>query len=158
MLKETIDSINLTQIGTYTITYTATDKVTNARTVTETVVVADTTKPEITIDGNVSLIIVEKGKTVTYPNVTATDIYDGPVTVTDDRETVNTNVARDYTVTFTATDSSNNTATKTIKVRVLDLDKLRAEEARLADLASKVNDNVFEAVVENKNDLRYKRG
>ncbi|MCI9233540.1 MAG: DUF5011 domain-containing protein, partial [Bacilli bacterium] len=151
---EEITEIPLTALATYTVTYTIADEAGNTVTVTETVIVEDTEAPVITIDGNISLIIVEKGASVTYPTITAEDIYEGSVAVTDDRANVDINTPTDYTVTFTAKDSSNNIATKTITVRVLNLDKLRKEENKLKTLAGFVDPNgdKFGSYNENKDD------
>jgi hypothetical protein len=103
--------------GTYTITYTATDSSGNTATATRTINVSDTTAPVITLNG-ANPMAVECGTGYVEPGATATDSCDGgsvPVVITG---TVQTTLGT-YTVTYTATDSSGNsaTATRTINVR-----------------------------------------
>ncbi|SVA24895.1 uncharacterized protein METZ01_LOCUS77749, partial [marine metagenome] len=78
----------------------------------------DTKKPVITIIGDTPMTI-EVGSTFTDPGATATDNYDGNVTVTA-AGTVDANTVGTYTLTYTATDSSNNTLSDTRTVNVVD--------------------------------------
>ena len=59
-------------VGTYTITYTATDPSGNAATATRTVNVVDTTAPVVTVIGDTT-ITLELGGTYTELGATATD-------------------------------------------------------------------------------------
>lgn len=106
-------------IGTYVITYTASDAAGNTATpVTRTVTVeADTTAPVISLTG-ASTITLTVGEAYTEYGATATDTVDGTVPVTIGG-TVDTGVAGTYTLTYDATDAAQNTAaqvTRTVTV------------------------------------------
>jgi hypothetical protein len=110
--------VDVNTLGTYTITYTATDIYGNsADSVTRTVNVVDTTKPVITISGG-SIIGLTKGDTYNDAGATGTDNLDGVTVIPSG--TVNTNIVGGYTITYTATDSNNNTSTAIRKVYVYD--------------------------------------
>ena len=79
--------------------------------------VVDTTPPVITLNG-ASTITLEVGSTYTEAGATATDNFDGSVAVSISGS-VNTNQLGTYTITYTAVDSSENTATKTRSVEVI---------------------------------------
>ena len=102
--------------GTYTLTYTARDAAGNSATATRTVVVADTTPPELKLNG-------EASPTVSYlsdftdPGAVATDTVDGDVPVTS-TGMVETTTAGLYTITYSAQDAAGNTATATRTVEV----------------------------------------
>lgn len=103
--------------GTYTISYKASDAYGNSTTVTRTVNVVDTTPPIITLNGSPT-VTVECGQGYTEAGATAMDICDGIVTV---KTSGTTSTAKgSYTITYTATDSSGNTATATRTVNVTD--------------------------------------
>jgi len=142
----------LTSVGDYTITYNVSDEAGNpAAQVVRTVHVVDTTAPTFDVEPP-KVILVEKNKTYTLPVITATDNYVQNVTVTNDDKGIDTSVPGDYTVTYTATDGTNSDTKATI-VRVLDLDILRTEEGRMADLELFANDeNIFEPLNSNRND------
>ena len=98
-------------MGTYTITYSATDSSNNTATATRTVIVEDTILPVITVTtGNDT---VEQGGSWTNAGATTTE---GSISFTG---TVNTDVVGTYTITYSATDSSNNTTTATRTVTVV---------------------------------------
>ena len=108
----TIDSSAFTDVvGTYTITYTATDGTNPATPVTRTVNVVDTTAPIITLTGDDPQII-EQGAGYTELGASADD----GSTVTIDSSAF-TNVVGTYIITYTATDGTNQaTATRTVNV------------------------------------------
>ena len=112
-------TVNTNVVGSYTVTYTATDSSGNEATaVVRTVNVVDTTAPVITITGD-NPVTIELGATYTDEGATATDII-GDITVTS-TSTVDTSVVGSYTVTYTATDSSGNEATAVVRtVNVVD--------------------------------------
>ncbi|MEC7178105.1 MAG: immunoglobulin-like domain-containing protein, partial [Candidatus Thermoplasmatota archaeon] len=110
----TSGTVDTNTVGVYTITYTATDSSGNQGIATRTVNVVDTTAPVITVLGN-NPETVEVGSTYTDAGATA----DGGETVTASG-TVDTNTVGVYTITYTATDSSNNAATATRTVNVVD--------------------------------------
>src|SRR5690606_33089964 len=97
----TVNPVDTTTPGTYTVTYNVTDAAGNAaEQVTRTVNVEDTTPPVITLNGDAE-VTVEAGDTWTDPGATATDIVDGDLTdaivaVGD----VNTNVPASYTIIY----------------------------------------------------------
>jgi hypothetical protein len=108
-------------IGTYTITYTATDGAGNtADTVVRTVNVIDVTAPIITINGS-SSINIYVGGTYIDAGATAIDDVDGSVTnkiVTTG--TINPNVVGAYTITYSVTDTAGNRSETTRTVNVID--------------------------------------
>ena len=81
-------------IGTYTITYSATDTSNNTGTATRTVNVVDTTAPVITVTGD-NPATVELGATYTDAGASA----DGGETVTSSG-TVDTSTVGSYTITY----------------------------------------------------------
>jgi len=109
----TINSVDTTTVGSYTVTYDVTDLSTNAAIqVTRTVEVVDTTAPVITLAG-VSPVIVEAGSAYLDAGATATDIGDGDLTNTIvTANPVNTATLGTYTVTYNVMDSSLNAATQ----------------------------------------------
>jgi hypothetical protein len=118
----TTGTVDTTTVGTYTLTYTASDASGNdATAVTRTVVVADTTAPVITLVGDAS-VNAELGGSYTDAGANATDlpaslVSGDRVTVTT-TGTVDTSTVGTYTLTYTATDTSGNenTATRTVTV------------------------------------------
>jgi len=112
LVVTTTGTVNSNTVGSYTITYTATDGSGNQATAQRQVVVSvppDTTAPVITLTGSAT-INLEQGTTYTEAGATATDAVDGVITVTT-TGTVDTNTIGTYTVTYTATDVSGNQAT-----------------------------------------------
>ncbi|CAA6807455.1 MAG: Unknown protein [uncultured Sulfurovum sp.] len=79
--------------------------------------VTDTLAPVITIDGD-NPISVDEGSTYTDAGASAIDAVDGIVNVTS-MSTVDTTTVGEYTVTYSATDTSANTATATRIVNVI---------------------------------------
>ena len=114
-------TVNASQVGEYTITYSCTDASGNdatevSRTVT---VLPDTTPPVITIQGaNPARIVVNS--TYTDFGAACTDAVDGPLVPTVTENTVNTNQTGSYVVTYSCTDAAINTAEKTRIVNVLE--------------------------------------
>jgi len=114
-------SVNTNQDGTYTLTYTATDKSGNQASKTRSVTVStptppppptDTTPPVITLNGAnpVNLYVGDS-----YSDAGATT-NEGSISTSG---SVDTNTAGTYTITYSATDTAGNTATKTRTVNVL---------------------------------------
>ncbi len=114
-------SVDPNTVGSYTITYTATDPSGNTQTATRTVNVTDTTKPVITLAG-ASPMTVECHTSFTDPGATANDTCAGSLTATPSG-TVDPNTVGSYTITYTATDPSGNTQTATRTVNVTDTTK-----------------------------------
>ena len=104
-------------VGTYDVTIVATDEGGNtAKSTAELKVVSDTTPPVISGVKNLSSY---EGDTISYRSgVTAYDETDGTVIVYVNSKNVNTSVAGTYTVTYTAYDTSGNTATASAKVTI----------------------------------------
>ena len=118
----TSGTVDTSAVGTYTLTYTATDASSNSVTATRTVNVVDTTAPVITLNGASSLD-VELGASYADAGATASDIS-GPVTVVTtgqlNDQTWFPNIVGAYTVTYTATDASGNVGTATRTVNMVD--------------------------------------
>ena len=109
-------SVDTSVVGTYTITYSASDAAGNTSTATRIVNVVDTTPPVLTVIGD-NPASVELGTTYTDAGATATDLDTVSVTSTSD---VDTNAVGAYTVTYTATDASGNSSTASRTVNVID--------------------------------------
>ena len=54
---KTFDNVDTSQVGSYTVTYSCADAATNTVTVSRTVIVEDTTPPELTLTGSSSVTI-----------------------------------------------------------------------------------------------------
>jgi len=139
-----VGEVNTGEIGIYTVKYTAMDSSGNSITVERIVNVIkekDEIKPVITLNGNSEIIIV-KNETYIELSAEAEDNVDGVVSVTLEGE-VDTSTAGDYTLTYSAKDSSNNEATKTRTVHVV----LSEVGQLLEDAAKGTNTNVHYVVV-----------
>lgn len=103
-----VSTVNTSVIGTYTVTYTATDSSGNTATLVRIVHVVDLTPPVITIQGDNPVTINIK---VPYRDGGAivTDNCGGMIDI-DVVSTVNTAAFGTYSVTYTATDASGNSA------------------------------------------------
>ena len=118
----TVSTVDVTTVGTYTLTYNVTDANGNvAVEVTRTVNVVDTTVPVITLTGDAT-VNIEVGSTYTDAGATATDNYDrgltsSIVTVSPVRSTI----VGVYTLTYNVTDANGNAAVEVTRtVNVLD--------------------------------------
>ncbi len=112
----TVNSVDTSTVGTYSVTYNVTDATGNVATeVTRTVNVlatADTTLPEIMLVGDAS-VSVEQGTVYTDAGATASDNVDGDITASIVTvNPVDTTLVGTYTVTYNVSDSSGNTATE----------------------------------------------
>jgi hypothetical protein len=107
-------------LGVTTITYTATDGATNIATATQTVTVIDTTPPSITAPADVMAEATSPaGATVNYAPCVATDNAGTP-TINYSATSGSKFALGSTTVTCTATDAANNTASAIFKVTVVD--------------------------------------
>ena len=108
-------SVNVNTLGTYVITYTATDISNNTSTATRTIKVIN--PPTITLNGNNPYYIAIRS-TYIEPNATAVDYFGTTVTVTYTPTTVNTTNLTSIIITYTATDTFGFTtiATRTVNV------------------------------------------
>lgn len=104
----TSNPVNTSNVGQYTITYTATDSSGNQGSATRTVHVQDNTSPVVTInrtDLNPYYIEVATG-TYTEHSASAVDGNGGPALTVSTSGSVNTNVVGTYNIYYTATDST----------------------------------------------------
>jgi hypothetical protein len=107
-----------TEAGTYTITYSATDSAGNTATATRTVIVADTIAPTIALNGSAT-VTHEQGTIYADQGASATDSVDTAVEVVT-TGAINTAIAGEYTLTYTATDQAGNASSVTRTVVVSD--------------------------------------
>ena len=111
----TTGTVNTSVGGTYLVNYNVSDAAGNAATqVTRTVIVAsDTTAPVITLNGSAS-IGLELGTAYTEQGATATDNIDGDISanIVIGGDTVNSNAAGTYIITYNVSDSAGNAATQ----------------------------------------------
>ncbi|GAA0719757.1 hypothetical protein GCM10009430_19170 [Aquimarina litoralis] len=113
-------AVDVTILGSYTLVYSVTDSSGNNVEVTRTVNVIDNTSPVITLEG-ANPFILNIGNTFTDPGANASDNVDGNITADITVSgSVDVNTPGDYILTYSVTDSSNNTATITRTVRVID--------------------------------------
>jgi hypothetical protein len=113
----TSGSVDTSTVGEYTLTYTASDSAGNESSATRTVnVVADTTAPVITINGD-NPASVEQNNEYVDAGATAEDDADGTVDVATSGS-VDTTTVGEYTITYTAVDSAGNQSTSTRTVNV----------------------------------------
>ena len=110
-------NVDVDTLGSYTVTYTATDNQGVSAQATRTVNVVDTTAPVITVTGD-NPATVELGSTYIDAGVTVTDLSD-PVTVTSSSN-VDVDIVDSYTVTYTATDNQGVSTQATRTVNVVD--------------------------------------
>ncbi len=99
--------VNEKKVGTYHIKYSVQVGLFRKE-VSRTVHVVDTKKPELTLLGD-SEILLYVGEAYSEPGAEATDAYDGNLNEKIQIESnVDTNIAGDYTVTYSVKDSSGN--------------------------------------------------
>jgi hypothetical protein len=110
-------TVNTDVVGSYTITYTATDLDNNTATATRVVNVVDTIAPVVTVTGD-NPATVELGATYTDAGATASDASNSATVITSG--SVDTDKVGTYTLTYTATDASGNAGTATRTVNVVD--------------------------------------
>jgi hypothetical protein len=115
-------------VGTYTLTYSATDQQGTpgdpsddlVATITRTINVVDTTDPVITLTGG-NVLTVECHAAFTDPGATAADNCAGDLdSAIQVSGTVDPNTVGIYTLTYTVSDASGNDATATRTVNVVD--------------------------------------
>ncbi|MDD3002887.1 MAG: MBG domain-containing protein, partial [Candidatus Shapirobacteria bacterium] len=110
-------SVNTTVVGTYTITYTATDMTGNTTTATRIVNVVDTTKPVITRIG-LDTVNLEIHTLYTDAGVTASDNYDNNLTssIIIDTTNINKDIVGTYTVNYNVADTHGNQAIQITRI------------------------------------------
>ena len=111
-------SVNPDAVGSYTLSYSATDPSGNAATNTRTVWVVDTTAPEVTLLG-VGSLTNECHAPFIDPGATANDTCAGSLSVVTNGS-VNPDAVGSYTISYSTTDPSGNAATNTRTVWVMD--------------------------------------
>jgi len=123
------NGVDFGTLGSYDVHYDVTDANFNvATTVTRTVIVEDTTKPELTITGdNPQLIEIIDGADAVYVELGATasdefdvDVDDADIVIDTSALTPNLGTVGCYPVTYTVTDASGNTRVRTRIVFVLE--------------------------------------
>ena len=116
-------TVDTNTVGSYTIIYTAVDAANNSVSVSRIVNVTavssapDTTAPVITITGD-STISIQQNTTYSDAGATAIDAVDGTVTVTSSGS-VDTSTIGSYSITYTAVDAANNSASVIRTVNVI---------------------------------------
>ncbi len=111
--------VDASALGTYVLTYTATDAAGNTATATRSVNVVDTTPPTIALNGNNPLVLECHIDAYQEADAIAIDACDGAVQVAITGQ-VDASAPGTYLLTYTATDAVGNTATVTRSVHVVD--------------------------------------
>jgi Domain of unknown function (DUF5011)/Bacterial Ig-like domain (group 3) len=112
-------NVNLNMLGTYTITFKATDAEGNETFKTLTVIVEDTTKPTIQLPDSTPTIEVFDTLPDLLSYLTITDNFDSNPFI-EIEHTIDRNTIGLYDVTITVTDGSGNTDTKIYQIQVVD--------------------------------------
>lgn len=113
-----VSQINTTDLKTYTVTYEATDSQ-GTTSATRTVIIRDTQAPVITVPTDT---IIYKSQVLGFnflEGVTVIDNYDQDITPYVENSTLS-NIHGTYTVTYKATDSSENEATARRIIKVIE--------------------------------------
>jgi hypothetical protein len=111
-----VGSVDTSTLGTYTLTYNATDIEGNvALEVILTVIVVDTTPPVIILNGDVE-ITIEAGSTYTDLGAVVTDNYDADDVALIGGDTVDTSSLGTYIVTYNYEDSNGNDAVQVTRI------------------------------------------
>jgi len=114
-------AVNTDEAGTYTLTYTVADAAGNSITVVRTVTVKDMVPPELTLYGD-SVVRLVIGNAYSDPGYSALDNCDGDLTgQVEVVSEVNMYLPGTYTVTYSVTDASGNTATASRTVVMEDI-------------------------------------
>ncbi|MBE6140829.1 MAG: DUF5011 domain-containing protein, partial [Firmicutes bacterium] len=124
-----IGEVNLGKIGTYEITYSISDEAKNTSTINLKVIVKDTTKPVIKLNGSKE-ITINYGFDYEELGASATDNYDEEVNVKVSSN-INKYQVGSYKVVYKATDSSGNTTKEERTVLVV--------ESKIGDLFQELN-------------------
>jgi len=153
-------SVDVNTVGSYTVTYKATDSEGNEASVIRTVNVVlapDTTSPVITLNGD-SSIEWTQGTAYSDEGATATDDRDGNLTVTV-TGSVDANTIGSYTLTYTVVDSAGNETvlTRTVDV-VLPISKISGyvEDDPIPNASIKITNELGEVIVETTSDVNAK--
>jgi hypothetical protein len=130
-------------VGTTSVTYTATDACGKTSTCTFNVTVNDTEKPVITLLGNATEYVCQNS-TYTDAGATATDNCDGPLTgsIVTTGLPVTTSTPGTYIITYNVNDAANNTATEVTRTVVVNPLPVVSE----VELLTSVDQNAWAAV------------
>lgn len=112
-----VGDINYNEIGEYEVKYEV-PTIFKTYTKKQTIKIVDTTPPEITLEGG-DIVNQSYSKEYEELGVTAVDNYDGDITsniITEKKQIDETKIE----ITYTVSDSSGNTATKTRTVNIID--------------------------------------
>ena len=114
-------SVDTNTVGSYTVTYSASDAAGNSASTTRTVTVTayvDNIAPVISLNG-ASSVSLELGEAYSEAGATASDNLDGDLTANIATSgAVNSNVAGTYTITYSVSDAAGNSASATRSVTV----------------------------------------
>ncbi|TNE82041.1 MAG: DUF5011 domain-containing protein [Bacteroidetes bacterium] len=108
-------TVNSLQLGQYTLTYTATDQAGNMASVVRIVNVGDTTVPQLYLKG-ADTIVIALGQTFVDPGIVVLDNNSSNLPFNVDYTVIDNSVVGDYTLTYTAVDSSGNVAVPVYRV------------------------------------------
>ncbi|MDB4808002.1 DUF5011 domain-containing protein [Verrucomicrobia bacterium] len=109
--------VDFNKIGTYTLSYTATDAAGNTGTSTRAVTVTTPPSLQMSLSGD-KFVLLDVGDTFSDPGAFAIDVTDGTLEVTT-TGSVDTSKPGTYLLTYTANNSAGSIATKTRLVTVL---------------------------------------
>lgn len=107
-------------LGVTTVTCTATDAAGNTGTATFTVTVVDTTAPALSVPATITAEATSPAGAGVAFTVTATDVVDGSVAPSCSASSGDTFPLGTSTVTCTATDARQNTASQSFEIKVVD--------------------------------------
>lgn len=133
---EVISNLNKDSVGTYTITYRATDRNGRSSSINRQVVVVDRVAPTAALVGN-DTITVEVFGNLVDPGVKATDNYCDEASLVVSASTVDLTTLGVKTITYTIEDCFGNSAQITRAVRVIDT------EAPSIELVGSISANVI---------------
>ncbi len=123
-IEANTSELNMSKVGDYNITYSATDGSGNHSELNRTVQVRDNTPPTIDINGSNTLTIQVHGNYIEY-NATASDTVDGNLSddINISQNDLNTSKVGDYNITYSVQDISGNYAEANRTVHVVDTEK-----------------------------------
>lgn len=131
-----LSSGTYTRVGTFTQTYTVTDKANGFQTsITRTIVVEDNISPTITLSPSNELIYLLVGDVLNYPTCVAHDNLTANLTCKIEDNYQNATNPGTYEIVYTATDGSGNTATKAISIVVREKNKTLIGKVEISNFA-----------------------
>jgi len=113
-------NLDLNSVGTYTIEYFVRDNAGNIAKTDITVTIYEDLPPVLNVN-SLDEIDVFQGATFSLPSATAIDEIDGDLTINIlIEENINIQISGTYTLSFSVTDSGNNTVSQIIKINVVE--------------------------------------